>query len=115
MIYLLTVHLYDEGALEDVLTALASLGVENAVVLDGQRMSRVLAFDVPIFAGFREEIGGSSSYCKYITALVDDEKVIDELASLLRQAGVDFEKPGTGRMYIIPVHKSIGAEEDFQD
>ncbi len=111
MRYHLMIHLYEEGALEDVLTALAGLGMENAVVVDGQRMSRLLAFDVPIFAGFREEVAERSSYCKLISATADDPAVLDELLRMLKDAGVDFKKEGVGLMLLVPIDRSVGYHE----
>jgi len=113
MLYHLMIHLYEEGSLEDALTALTSLGVENAVVVDGQRMSRLLAFDVPIFAGFREEVAERSSYCKVISAVVDDPAMLDELLRLLKEAGVDFEKEGVGMMMLLPIERAIGHSESW--
>lgn len=113
MLYHLMIHLYEEGALEDVLTALASLGMENAVVVDGQRMSRLLAFDVPIFAGFREEVAERSSYCKVISAIADDPAVLDELLRILKGTGVDFEKEDVGLMMLLPIERTVGQLEGW--
>jgi len=111
MLYHLEIHLYEEGALEDLLTGLTSLGLDSAVVVDAQRMSRLLAFDVPIFAGMREEVGSASSYCKYISCVIDNPKILDELVHILKEAGVDFEKEGTGFMMITQIEKSAGQYE----
>lgn len=108
MLYHLLIHLYEEGTLEDVITALAGLGIEDAVVVDGQRLSQVLAFDVPIFAGFREEIGRRSSYCKVLSAIVDSPDVVDELVRYLKEAGVDFNQEGIGSMMAFPIERCIG-------
>ena len=108
MWYHLMIHLYEEGSLEDVLTALASLGMDHAVVVDGQRMSRLLAFDVPIFAGFREEVSQRSSYCKLISAVTESPAVLDELLRLLKGAGIDFEQEGVGLMILTPIERMVG-------
>ncbi len=111
-LYHLLIHLFEENSLEDVLTALTSLGIDNAVALDGQRMSRLLAFDVPIFAGFREDVSDRSSYCKALSAVIDDPDAVDQLVLMLRDAGVDFEKEGTGVIMLFPIERAIGYSED---
>ncbi len=110
MRYLLMVYLFEEGALEDLLTALTSLGIENAVVLDGQRMNRLLAFEVPIFAGFREDLAGGSTYCRVLSVVIDDPVEADELLRVLKEAEIDFSKEGIGAMMVLPLERWIGWE-----
>lgn len=110
MRYLMLVHLFEEQVLEDLLTALTSLGIENAVVLDGHRMNRLLAFDVPIFAGFREDLAGGSSYCRILSAVLDDPVEADEVIRVLKEADIDFAKEGMGAMMVLPLERWIGWE-----
>jgi len=106
----LIIHLTKQEYQADVLTALAEVGLTEAVVLNGTSSKRMIALDVPIFAGLRTEFGRESAYCKMITASIEDVGVVDEFLAALKEAGIDFVKDGLGSILVLPVEKFVGEE-----
>ena len=56
---LLIFILNKEELLEEVLEAFIELGISGATIIDSIGMGRILAHDIPIFAGFRNLIQDS--------------------------------------------------------
>lgn len=112
--HLLIIVLNEEKYLEDVLSVLVELGVTDANVADVRSMGPMLAHDVPIFAGLQYQMEGRRPYAKMIFALVQDDSIVEEIVATLKDVGLDFEKPGTGFVFTLPVGKIIGKEKDFE-
>lgn len=107
---MLWIILDKEDYLDDLLSALIELEITGATILDGVGMERVLATDVPIFAGLIQSLSGSRPYNKNILAVVKDRATISDLLHLLREIGIDFRRPGTGRLWALPIGLSVSAE-----
>ncbi len=90
--YQLTIFLYNERYMEDIMMALTAAGLSSTVVLDGLNMENVLAFNVPVFAGLRAEMSRSPKFCKVILTLVNNKEVIEEIIDSLKEAEVDNKK-----------------------
>ena len=99
-----------EEYLDDLLSALIELEITGAAILDGVGMERVLATDVPIFAGLIQSLSGSRPYNKNILAVVKDRTTISDLLDLLKEIGIDFREPSTGRLFALPIGLSVSAE-----
>ncbi|KPL18855.1 MAG: hypothetical protein AMJ92_05970 [candidate division Zixibacteria bacterium SM23_81] len=112
--HLLIIVLNEEKFLEDVLSVLVELGVTGANVCDVRSMGPMLAYDVPIFAGLRDQMEGRRPYAKMIFALVQNDGIVEEIVSTLKDVELDFEEPGTGFVFTVSVGKIIGKEKDFE-
>ncbi|MBC8231584.1 hypothetical protein H8E77_18700 [bacterium] len=108
---MLFIILNREDLLDDIISAMIELEITGATILDGVGMERVLAEDVPIFAGLLRSISGSRSYNKNIVALIRQKDTIEELVALLKDSDIDFMDVGVGKMFSIPVDFYIGSEE----
>ncbi len=108
---MLFIILNREDMLDDIISSMIELEITGATILDGVGMERVLAEDVPIFAGLLRSISGSRAYNKNIVALVKQKETIEELIVLLKDSGIDFMDAGVGRIFSIPVDFYIGSEE----
>lgn len=97
-------HVYDERYLDDIMMALAEVGIEDPVVISGESLGHKLAFDMPLFAGFRQTMGKDKSYAKIIMAEAD-EKDIDFLLEELNNADVHFIEDELGKIILLPIHK----------
>jgi len=106
---ILLIILHREDLLDDVLSVLVEMEITGAIVLDGTSMERVLAEDVPIFAGLLETIG-RGAHAKAILAPVPDRDVLESLVPLLEEVGADFSSPDLGRVFSIPVDFHLGPE-----
>jgi hypothetical protein len=99
---LLIIHLRAEGHLEDLMTALTAAGIHHAALVNGTDMRQILAVDIPIFAGFKRELGAGSDYCRVVLAELASEGVRDDLLAILDRAGIDLRDPEVATAYIVP-------------
>lgn len=91
-----------EDYLDEVLEAFLELDIRGATVIDSVGMGRILAYEIPIFAGLRSLIPGNRPYNKTIFTIIDEEK-LEPLVTAVEQICGDFSQPGTGIMFTIPV------------
>ena len=106
---LLLIILYQEDLLDELLSALVEIEITGAVVLDGTNVERILSDDVPIFAGLFQTIGGTG-HSRIILAPIQDRRLLDSLALIFKDVGVDFTDPEVGRVFSIPVDFCLGPE-----
>ncbi|HID96020.1 MAG TPA: hypothetical protein EYP53_08200 [Candidatus Latescibacteria bacterium] len=111
--YLLIVVLNKEEFLEDVLSVLVELGVTDATIIDSQAMGRALAYEVPIFAGLRFQMGGGRPYSKTIFALVEDKEVGAQMVRMLKEVDIDLESPGVGCIITIKIESALGTPSEL--
>ncbi|MBI9108178.1 MAG: hypothetical protein JEZ04_15620 [Spirochaetales bacterium] len=108
---LLIFVLNKEEYLEEVLEAFVEAGIEGATMFDSEGMGRFLAYEIPLYAAFKEFMKGNKPYNKTIISVVKDEKVIERVKSLVDQIVGGLEKPGTGIMFTVPVDWAAGLVE----
>lgn len=104
-----------EEYVDDLLSAMMELEITGATILDGVGFERVLANDVPIFAGLFKSLGDSRPYNKNIIALIKDKKTLTKLIGILKEVGIDFKEPGVGEIFAISVGFSLTQEGVFED
>ena len=102
---LLLIILYRAELLDEVMAALVELEITHAVALDGTSMERVLAEDIPIFAGLWQSLGDGDAGTRVILAPFGGDEVAETLVPHLREVGADFSDPETGHVYILPVQE----------
>ncbi|RMD96684.1 MAG: hypothetical protein D6814_10945 [Calditrichaeota bacterium] len=98
----LFIILNKEEYLDEVLEAFLELGLRGATIIDSVGMGRILAYEIPIFAGLRSILPGNRPFNKTILTLVEDEK-IPEIVAAVEQIVGSLEKPGTGIAFSVPV------------
>ncbi|HCJ93725.1 MAG TPA: hypothetical protein DHV69_00435, partial [Sphaerochaeta sp.] len=79
---LLVFVLNNEELLEEVLEAYVEAGVTGATILDSEGMGRFLAYEVPLFAGFKEFMKGNKPYNKTILSVVGDMATVERVRAL---------------------------------
>jgi len=109
---LLVFVLNKEEQLGDVLTAFMEVGINEATIIDGVGMGRVLAYDVPLFAELRYMIKKVRPYNKTIIALVEDEKIIKDLIKVVEDICGPFSKPDSGVLFTLPVDLVYGFHKE---
>jgi nitrogen regulatory protein P-II 1 len=105
---LLVIIVNNEEYLEQVLEACAEAGVAGATILDSEGMGRFLAYEVPLFAGFKEFMKGNKPYNKTILSVVRSQAVVDRVHTLVDGIVGGLHNPGTGIMFTVPVDWSVG-------
>jgi nitrogen regulatory protein PII len=100
---LLVFVLNKEELLEDVLAAFVEAEISGATVLDSEGMGRLLTYEVPLFADFREFMKGNKPYNKTIFSIIKEEAKIKTLEKLIEEICGDLSEAGTGILFTIPV------------
>ena len=103
MAYMMVIYLKEERYLEDILTALISVDIMEATVSEGIHLHNLAAYNIPIFAGFRDFLKPQKTHCKWIHAIVDDKKKIEQMTEELANIGIDFEKDDIGMLVAFPL------------
>lgn len=112
---LLVFVLNKEEYMEDVLEAYVEAGVAGATILDSEGMGRFLAYEVPIFADFKEFMKGNKPYNKTILSVIRNEAVVEKLKRLVDEVVGGLDNPGTGIMFTIPVDWSTGLVREEEE
>lgn len=100
------INLSKEKYLDDVLMALAEAGIDDTIVISGETLGHKLAFDNPLFAGFRKSFGSDKGYAKIIMAIAEKSQV-DFMLEELKHSGIDFKKQQIGKIILLPVEQLI--------
>jgi hypothetical protein len=110
--YLLAIILHKGEHLEDVLSCLVELGIEEAVTLDSEPIKSILAYKVPIFAGLKFDLR-EKPFSKVIFALSENEDAGAQLVVLLKGVGVNIEEPGVARIFTLKLDSLFGEPESL--
>ena len=109
---LLVFVLNKEELLEEVMEAFVEAGIPGATILDSEGMGRVLTYEVPLFADFREFMKGNKPYNKTIFSVIKKEEKIKKLEELIEKVCGNLSEPGTGILFTIPVDYAKGLRRE---
>ena len=112
---LLVFVLNNEEYLEEVLEAYVEAGITGSTILDSEGMGRVLTYEVPLFAGFKDFMKGNRPYNKTILSVVKDDEVVRKAKQLVDEVVGGLENPGTGIMFTLPVDWAAGLVQDEEE
>lgn len=113
--YYLIIHLFQEEYADDIIVALTEAGVSDIMVNDSVNASRRLAHNLPLFAGFRGELGKTSLSSKIFHAVIDSVEVLEQLLNSLKKADCDFHKEDMGKIILVPAEKVVVSEPDVEE
>lgn len=99
---LLFLFVYRQDLVDEALEALVEMEITDATVIDGTPMERILADDVPIFAGLWQSHGEAEGQTRLIMATVTEQTLTD-LIAMLADVGVDLSKPEIAQLFSVPV------------
>lgn len=105
---LLVFVLNRQELLEKVLEAYVEAGIPGATILDSEGMGRYLAYEVPLFADFKDVFAGNAPKNKTILSVVKDPGALDRLLPILESTIDNFRDPGTGILFTLPVDWAAG-------
>jgi nitrogen regulatory protein PII len=94
--------------LEEIIEYMVEQGVRGGTVLDSVGMGRILAYDIPIFAGFRDLMVGARANNRTMMTTIPDE-IFDEFMEGLDRI-VHFDEPGTGVAFAVDIYKTYGVK-----
>jgi hypothetical protein len=96
--YALFIRLSDPDKLDELLTLLVELGIDDALVLHGTSMNAVLERDIPLFAGLLSAFPHTHPSGEMIVASCLDRTTIEQLWGLSREIGLDFTDPASAQL-----------------
>lgn len=105
--YYMIINVYVEKYIEDILLALTEMGIKDVQVINSVNESRRLAHNIPLFAGFKEDLGEASPYGRIMFAVVKDKKIVEDFVKVLKKSGIDFLEKGLGSIVFFPIEKKI--------
>ncbi|BAI81193.1 conserved hypothetical protein [Deferribacter desulfuricans SSM1] len=92
--------------LEEVLEYMVEVGVTGGTVFDSVGMGKILVYDIPIFAAFKELMIGSKASNKTVMTTVPDDLLDDFIEGIDKI--LHFDEPGSGVLFAIDIYKSRG-------
>jgi nitrogen regulatory protein PII len=92
--------------LEEVIEYFVEVGVKGGTVLDSVGMGKIMAYDIPIFAAFKELMIGSKASNKVLFTTVDNNEIDDFMAGLDKI--INFNEPGTGVAFTFNIEEVYG-------
>jgi hypothetical protein len=107
VMYVVAIILHQVEHLEDILSSLVELGVEDAVTIDAEPMKKSLAYKVPIFAGLKFDLK-EEPFSKIVLAVTENSDAGQQLASFLKGIGIDISQPGLARILTIKLESLYG-------
>ena len=99
---LLFLFIYRQDLVDEALEALVEMEINDATVFEGTPMERILADEVPIFAGLWQSHGEAEGQTRLVVATIEDQ-ALTSLISVLSDVGVDLGKPEIARLYSVPI------------
>lgn len=102
--------LNQEERLQEILEAFLELGINGATILDSVGMGRILAHDIPIFAGFQNLLHDTRPGNKTIISVVPGKKV-ERIIQAIEQIIGSLDEAGNGVFISLPVDFVKGYKE----
>lgn len=100
--------------LEEIMAGFVEIGITGATIVDSVGMGRILARDVPIFAGFQSLLSGSRPYNKTILSVLDDDAKLGDALELIEEICGPFDEPGAGIAFTLPLDHVHGLKPEIK-
>ena len=109
---LLIAVINQEERMEEILSGFVEIGITGATLINTEGMGRLLATEVPIFAGLQALAGRTRPRNQTLFSVLDDDKV-DAALALLQEVCGDFNQPATGIVVTLPVNRVLGLKAEM--
>lgn len=116
MTHLLVLVLNKPEHLSEVMKAFRRVGVKGATIIDSVGMGRARAEHhlTPLVAGLMRVLDNGHHYNKTILSVIEDEDVMRKAIEETDRI-VDFDKPGSGIIFTLPVDLVRGMKPPVDD
>lgn len=109
---LLIAVINQEERIEEILSGFLEIGITGATLINTEGMGRLLAAEVPIFAGLEALAGRTRPRNQTLFSVLEDDKV-DAALALLQEVCGDFSRPATGIVVTLPVNRVLGLKPEM--
>ena len=97
-----------EELLEEVLTGFLEIGISGATIIDSMGMGRILAYDIPIFAGLRGVLAGGRPHNKTVMSVLPNHDAFEKAFELIEDVCGSLDDPGNGILFALPIVDARG-------
>lgn len=112
---LLIAVINQEEKMDDILAGFLELGITGATVIRSEGMGRMLAQDIPIFAGLQSLLSRARPQNATIFSVIRENAKVDGAITLLQEICGDLNDPATGIVFTLPVNRVVGLAPELAD
>lgn len=112
---LLIAVINDPHKIEEIMEAFLEIGITGATIIDSFGMGKVISQDIPIFAGFRNLLAGSTSSNKTIFSVIKEREKVESAFKSLQKICGNLQSPSTGIAFTIPLNKVQGLNPGWKE
>lgn len=110
---LLIAVINQEEKMEEILSGFLEIGITGATLVNSEGMGRLLASEVPIFAGLPALAGRTRPRNQTLFSVIDSDEKVDAALALLQEVCGSFDTPATGIAFTIPVNRVLGLKPEM--
>ena len=112
---LLIAVINQEEKMEEILSGFLEIGITGATVINSEGMGRLLASEVPIFAGLAALQRRTRPRNQTLFAVIGDDAKVESALALLQEVCGSFDNPATGIAITVPVNRVLGLKPEMAD
>ena len=107
--YLLVAVLPQENLVTTLLNKFLEIDVRGATVIDSFGMGELLSQEIPVFSSLRNILSGEGNrvHNQTLFSVIKTEETLQKALETAK-ATVDFSKPNSGILFVVPVLELIG-------
>jgi nitrogen regulatory protein P-II 1 len=112
-VQLLIAVINQEEKIEEILSGFLEIGITGATLVASEGMGRLLASEVPIFAGLQALVGRTRPRNQTLFSVIDGDAKVDAAMALLQEVCGSFDNPATGIAFTVPVSRVVGLKPEM--
>ena len=112
---LLIAVINQEERMEEILSGFLEIGITGATLIGSEGMGRLLAAEVPIFAGLQALAGRTRPRNQTLFSVIDSDEKVDAALALLQEVCGSFDTPATGIAFTIPINRVVGLKPELSE
>ncbi|HEV3049530.1 MAG TPA: hypothetical protein VGX50_04440 [Longimicrobium sp.] len=110
---LLIAVINQEERMEEILSGFLEIGITGATLISTEGMGRLLASEVPIFAGLQALAGRTRPRNQTLFSVIDGDEKVERALALLQEVCGSFDNPATGIAFTVPVNRVVGLKPEM--
>lgn len=110
--YFMVMKIIDVNYKEDIFLAMESVEITKASYIEARNLEKSLTDELPLFKGFFTTDEEKEKQVIIVTALVNEEKQIDDFIKILEASGLNIREEEILRLALMPVAKTFDPTKD---
>jgi nitrogen regulatory protein PII len=99
----------------DILEIWDQAGAPGITILEStglQRLRRATRDDLPLLPSLRNLLASQELHHRTLFTVIEDEETVQRVIEATKTCVVDFNRPHTGLLFVVPVSQVYGLEKD---